>query len=301
MLRSSRIYFSTVSLFILGIACVVPGISMPDPNAVSTFAAQTVIAGLTQDAPQEIFSPTLEATFTPTFTFTPTLTFTPTFTPTETQTPIPIFSPTPIIPMISVSVPTNCRNGPGRAYGITGSLLVGKTAEVHGRDPTGNYWYIRNPGPGAQFCWVWGEYATLSGPYLFLPVFTPPPTPTPTVTPTPSPSFTMKFDNLDSCAGWWVDIQLKNTGAVTFRSVKIEVKDMVTDVEHVALADGFTDLDGCLKTTTKDTLAPGDTFNLSAPAFAYDPSGNNIRVIITLCTNSGQKGGCVTNKINFKP
>lgn len=300
MLCLPRIIKLVAMLFILSTACVVPGIAMPDTNAVSTSAAETVIAGLTQDVPQEIFSPISEMTLTSTstFTFTPV---SPTFTPTETQTPIPILSPTSIIPMISVSVPTNCRNGPGRVYDRVGALLVGQTAEVHGRDPTGNYWYIRNPGPGAQFCWVWGEYATLSGPYLFLPVFTPPPTPTPTVTPTPSPSFTMKFDNLDSCAGWWVEIQLKNTGAVTFRSVKIEVKDTVTDVEHVALADGFTDLDGCLKTTTKDTLAPEDTFNLSAPAFAYDPSGNNIRVIITLCTNTDQKGGCVTNKINFKP
>ncbi|WKZ37036.1 MAG: hypothetical protein QY332_03745 [Anaerolineales bacterium] len=304
MSRTPGVYLSMTSLLIMSVACSLPEALVPDARSVSTAAAQTVIAGLTQDAPLEVFPPTAEMTSTPASTFTvqpPTLTPISSPAGTETQTPIPIFTPTSTIPLISVSVPTNCRNGPGRAYVITGSLLVGKIAEVYGRDPTGNYWYIRNPGAGAQFCWVWGEYATLTGSTQLLPVFTPPPTPTPTMMPTPSPSFTAKFDNLDSCAGWWFDLQLKNTGAISFRSVKIEVKDLATDVELVALTDGFTDLDGCLKTTTKDVLAPGDTFNLSAPAFVYNPSGNNIRVFITLCTNTAQKGGCVTNKINFKP
>jgi hypothetical protein len=298
MFRSPRIYLSLAGLMIASAACVVPGMTVPDTDAVSTAAAQTVVAGLTQNAPLEIFSPTAEMTSTPTSTFTP---LPPTLTPTETQTPIPIFTPTPVFPLISVSVPTNCRSGPGKAYGITGSLLVGKVAEVYGRDPTGNYWYIRNPGAGAQFCWVWGEYATLEGPYQLLPVFTPPPTPTPTMTPTPSPSFTAEYAGLDSCNGWWVEIKLKNTGPIPFRSVNISVKDNATDVELVSLADGFTDQDGCLKTTTKDILSSEDTFTLSSPAFNYNPKGHNLRVTITLCSNTGQMGTCVTNKINFKP
>lgn len=40
----------------------------------------------------------------------------------------------------------------------------------------------------------------------------------------------------------------------------IEIKDQVTEVELPAYTDGFTDLDGCLKTTTKDVINPGDTF-----------------------------------------
>ena len=60
-------------------------------------------------------------------------------------TPLVIASPTSIMPMISVSVPTNCRSGPGKAYPIEGALLVGEVAQVLGDDPTGNYWYIPNP------------------------------------------------------------------------------------------------------------------------------------------------------------
>jgi len=303
MLRSHQFYFPAAVLLIASMACVAPGITTPDTGIISTAAAQTVIAGLTQNAPQETLLPALEATPTVTFTLEP-----PTFTPTETVTPSPVFTATPQIPLISVSVNTNCRNGPGKVYNLQGALLVGEVAQVYGRDPTNQYWYIRNPDAGPEFCWAWGEYATLSGPVLLLPVFTPPPTPTatltptPTFTPTPSPAFSAEYASLDTCnSSWWTEIKLKNTGSIQLKSVNISVKDKVTNVVQVALADGFIDIDGCLKTTTKDKLDIGDTYLLSAPAFNYDPTGHELVVNITLCSDTGQKGLCATRKINVTP
>ncbi len=249
MSRSQRIYFPVIVLLITSIACGESGnAATPDMDALNTTVAQTVVAGLTLTAPI--------ATLSPTFTFTPEP---PTATATPTETPTLTFTPTPLIPLISVSVNTNCRNGPGKVYNMQGALLVGEVAQVYGRDPTNNYWYIRNPDSGAEFCWVWGEYATLTGPYLLLPIFTPPPTPTatstptPTFTPTPSPAFNAEYASLDTCnASWWVDVKLKNTGSIAFKSVTVSVQDKVTSVTQVLLTDGFTDIDGCLKTTTKD-------------------------------------------------
>lgn len=297
MFRTSRIYVPVTILLIASMACAAPGTATPDANVISTFAAQTVIAGLTQNAPAATLSPTLEVT--PTLTFTPT----ETSTPTETPTPIIIFTATLTVPLMSVSISTNCRNGPGKVYGRVGALLVGESAEVYGRDPTNQYWYIRNPDPGPEFCWAWGEYATLVGSILMLPIFTPPPTPTPTMTPTPAPAFAAEYSSKDTCnTNWWVELKLKNTGPISFKSVSISVIDKDTNVEVVSLADGFVNIDGCLKTTTKDTLASGDTYLLSAPPFAYDPAGHNLRVKITLCSETGQKGMCITvNKIDFKP
>ena len=60
-------------------------------------------------------------------------------------TPTPVFTSTPGIPLISVTVATNCRVGPGKVYDRVGALLVGQVAEVVGRNLNGNYWYIRNP------------------------------------------------------------------------------------------------------------------------------------------------------------
>jgi hypothetical protein len=214
---------------------------------------------------------------------------------------------TPNILQISVSVDTNCRNGPGKVYQRVGALLVGEVAQVYGRDPTSRYWYIPNPDSSNEFCWVWGEYASLTGNTTFLPVYTPPPTPTPTFTPkptytpTPSPDFEVSYNGLDSCTGWWVEFKLKNTGSIPFKSMGITVRDTVTDIVLANFSDGFTNIDGCLSTKTWDTLGLGKTHVISAPAFYYDPSGNKLRATIFLCSDIGQSGTCVTRTINFKP
>jgi hypothetical protein len=291
-------------VLLLGIlACVgMPVVSTPNTGDISTAAAQTVFADLTRNAPQAFFSATSMLTQPPAFTSTETPTPSQTFTVTMSSTPSPFIS------LISVSTPTNCRNGPGKVYDMQGALLVGEFAEVFGRDPTGNYWYIRNPDSDPEFCWVWGKYATLTGPALLLPVFTSPPTPTPTftpsptLTPTPSPAFKADYIGLDACNGsWWVEIKLKNKGSVPFKSVNISVKDKTTSFASVNLADGFINMDGCLSRTVQDTIGLSDSYLLSAPAFNYDPTGHEIVSVITLCSDTGQKGLCATGKINFTP
>ena len=303
MIFTNRIHISVAILLIVGIACSTTNIFTSDTNAVNTSVAQTVPAALTQNTNQVTLSPALVATSTSTFSPEP-----PTFTPTQTLTATLAFTSTPFVPLISVSVNTNCRNGPGKVYDMVGALLIGETAEVYGRESTNNYWYILNPDLNPKFCWVWGKYATLVGPALLMPIFTPPPTPTatltplPTLTPTPSPAFNADYASQDTCnSNWWVEVILKNTGSIPFKSVNISVKDKLTDVVLVNLADGFTNLDGCLVKTTKDTIGLGDTYLLSAPAFAYNPTGHNLVVVITLCSDTGQKGLCATRKLNFKP
>jgi len=87
--------------------------------------------------------------------------------------------------MARVSENTNCRTGPGVVYDLVGALLVGEQAVVVGKFSAGNYWIINNP-DAAGTCWIWGQYATVSGNTAGLPEYTAPPTPTPTFTPTPS-------------------------------------------------------------------------------------------------------------------
>jgi len=190
---------------------------------------------------------------------------------------------------------------------MEGALLVGEVAQVYGRDPTGRYWYIRNPDSTNGYCWLWGEYATVTGSTAFLPIYTPPPTPTPTFTPkptftpTPSPNFEATYSGLDTCVGWWVEVELKNTGTIPFRSMGITVKDTVTDVVLANFADDFTNTDGCTISKTRDVFGVGKTRIISAPAFNYDPSGHKILATIILCSDEGQSGSCVTKTINFKP
>src|SRR5215213_7948301 len=182
-------------LLIVSLACVLPSAAAPtqDLNSMGTSVMETMISGATQTAFAGIPVGLVD-------TLTPTQTFTPVFTSSPTLTATPAFTSTPLVPLISVSVATNCRVGPGKIYDRVGALLVGEVAEVSGRNPTGDYWYIRNPDSNSGgFCWLWGNYATLSGNLSVLPVYTPPPTPT------PMPNFDASYAGKDTCAGWWVD------------------------------------------------------------------------------------------------
>jgi len=147
-------------------------------DALQTRIAGTVAAENLAQAPvgtsdvqppgPDIPIPTLTATLSPTVTLSPTLTLSPTITLTSTLE----------APMVSVSTSTNCRTGPGTIFDIVGALMVGEQAEVVGKAEYGNYWIIKNP-DGSGECWLWSNYATVTGPTDGLTVYTPPPTPTP--------------------------------------------------------------------------------------------------------------------------
>lgn len=119
--------------------------------------------------------------------------------PTDTPSPEIVMTatitltPTPETPMVSVSMDTNCRKGPGTVYDYIGALLVGETAEVVGASRDGEYWIIKNPDRAGE-CWLWGRYATVTGPTEALPKYTPPPTPTPIATATPTVTATPEYN-----------------------------------------------------------------------------------------------------------
>ncbi|MBT3336328.1 MAG: hypothetical protein HN855_04605 [Anaerolineae bacterium] len=86
------------------------------------------------------------------------------------------FTSTPSVPMISVSVDTHCRSGPGQGYESLGALTVGKKAEVVGKRTSHEYWIIKNPDKNGE-CWLWGYYATVTGDTSGLPEYSIPPVP----------------------------------------------------------------------------------------------------------------------------
>lgn len=296
-MRTFKLASLSLIVMLLGIfACVAPEIPQAPPTVDATSAAKTLLVIIQQTQSAVPGAPASD-TAAPTATFTPEP---PTFTPTATLSPTPIFTVTPVVPMISVSIPTNCRVGPGKSYKQVGALLVDESAQVYARNPDGSYWYIRNPDSPPEYCWVTGEYATISGLAIGLPVFTPPPTPTPTFTATPSPGFDLSNGVMESCAGPWVNIDVENTGSVTFRSVSLTVKDTVTSILVTVTTDGFTERSGC-STTSKKTLLPGKTLTVSSPNFPYNPTGHKLRATLTLCTGTGLNGTCATESLVFKP
>ena len=88
---------------------------------------------------------------------------------------------------VVVSVDTNCRTGPGQAYPSVYGLPVGVIGKVVGKNPSvSNYWVIEIPNSNGGTCWLWGQYATVTGDTTSLKVVAVPATPTPTKTITPT-------------------------------------------------------------------------------------------------------------------
>ena len=110
---------------------------------------------------------------------------------TATSTPDPssanAASPASGAPTVTVSTATNCRTGPGQAYSSIYGLPVGISAEVVGKNTSTNYWIIKIPN-GSGTCWLWGQYATVTGDTSGLQNVAIPPTPTLTITPTFTPT-----------------------------------------------------------------------------------------------------------------
>jgi hypothetical protein len=265
-------------LVLLGLqACNLPSSNQPNTEInPETAVAQT----LTQFA----FDQPRTATFTP----LPPVTFTVTLTST------PAATNTPAYPYVTLSEGTNCRTGPGKNYELIDTFVPGQTIEVLGKDPLGEYWFVRSPNNSSVLCWMWGNFAT-GGNLANVPFFTPPPSPT------PAPNFELTYASTDTCTGWWFDFTIKNTGPFSFKSMSISVRDTVTDVLLTDFGDGFEDLGGCAASGVVSSIDPGNTYTVSSPQFVVDPTGHKIKAALTLCTGLGQGGQCVTKNIEFKP
>src|SRR5512135_328703 len=81
---------------------------------------------------------------------------------------------------------SNCRSGPGTGYTIVTSLNGGQIVTVAGQDTADNYWVVDVPDGGGT-CWLWGQYAKVSGDVSALPQMSPAVAAAPKPTKTPKP------------------------------------------------------------------------------------------------------------------
>jgi len=216
-----------------------------------------------------------------------------------TETPSITLSPTPQLVMVTVSVATNCRTGPGEPYEIVGALSPGIPAEVIGRNASGDTWIIKLPSNPAVTCWLWGYYATVTGDTSGLTIHTPPPTPTPAI------GFTVSYRSSLTCEGTYCfTFTLVNTGSITWESYRLVMYDSNTSTTTTYQQDVFGDYD-CWGTISQwDDLEPGEagvTGNYGTGLFHYNPIGHNMTATFTVCSLEGQAGTCVDKSITFTP
>jgi hypothetical protein len=284
--------FSIITILLASSACNLQFSAPLQGNAVDTavsqtFDAQTQIARGAQQTVAAMVTDTLES---------------------PSVTPLPTFTFTPDVPRVSVSVETNCRWGPGQVYDYLGGLMVGETSEIFARDPTGKYWYIRNlDAPG--FCWLWGEYATITGNTSSLPVYTPEPTPTPSPTPPPTSTsttpplaaFTLSYDSMSHCgASYLLKFKISNTGGVTWESISIAANDLTLDTSVPVTRDGFPSGSGCVYSDDPD-LTPGEVVVTASGNLPSNPTGHSFMAFVRVYSQDGLLGTSKDKTIYFTP
>lgn len=300
--RQLKLIVVATLFLIISLACGPTANPTVDPNALETAIQQTMIAhtlaaleanqqsGQQNQGQQQQQQP-------PTITNTVAV-----ITETPSLTPLPTNTFTPSVPMVSVSVDTNCRFGPGKGYELLGALLVGEQAEIAARDPSGLYWYIKNPDKGG-FCWLWGNYATTTGNVGSLPVFTPPATPTSTATNTPVPEFTIVYNHMDVCGVWIPIFRITNTGSLIWQSVSITITDTVTTEARNWTDDQFKEFNACVLNlgTLQDDLATNEVGFSPGGDLSADPTWHQIDVSAKLCSQDGLAGTCILRTFSFTP
>ncbi|MFZ5911570.1 MAG: CARDB domain-containing protein [Chloroflexota bacterium] len=70
--------------------------------------------------------------------------------------------PTACSPTVTATTNANVRSGPGTDYAVVGSLPLGGTAAVAGRNDANTWWYIDFPGGAGGHAWIAGSVTTAS-------------------------------------------------------------------------------------------------------------------------------------------
>lgn len=170
MTQKSRSVLAGAVLILAMLACNMPFEQVLPPNDVQTAAALTLQAILTPSLTSTAPTPVITATSSPGATRTVTSAGSPTASVSVT--------PTYSVPTLTVLEPTNCRTGPGEAYEVVFTYLEGKKLEIVGRYDPGDFWLVKSNESPNGTCWLWGEYAEVTGSFWAVASVTPPPTAT---------------------------------------------------------------------------------------------------------------------------
>jgi hypothetical protein len=279
-----RIILPLIVLLAASLACDLPASSGDEENLPATETMQalaTIVAGTLEpvdgegessesEEPEAAEDSAAEASITPTSSVTPTQG----------------------APMVSVSVDTNCRFGPGEVYEYQGALLVGEQAGIAGKLADESFWYIENPDAPPPFCWVWGAYAQVQGDTSGVAILTPPPTPTPEYTPTATLvpiSFEASEYDVTQCVHYTFITKVKNTGSVPIESYSISIAHPHEGLTLVNTQDYFAN-DPICGSTNVDSIPAGGTEFIVLDGF--QSFIGVFQVTLKVCSEEGLGGVC---------
>jgi hypothetical protein len=124
-------------------------------------------ASQTPGIPVSGLTPLLDTPTSSTSTFTPV----PLETLVDFELPTITSTSTPSVFLASPKdQPVNCRFGPAISYAVIGALVLGRQAEIIGRNTDSTWWYVRNPSDPSTSCWLSAEFVQTVGDVQSLPV-----------------------------------------------------------------------------------------------------------------------------------
>jgi hypothetical protein len=295
-MKTKSIKIIAASMLILALsACTTPTQPTIDSASLGTIVAQDV--QLTQAA-ATLTSVIAQESATPLATNTPIL-------PTNTATPEPSVTPTPSGAWLTMNQNTNCRQGPATFWPIIMTLNQGTSVEGIARSTVNDFVYVRVIDTSVHYCWVYSPATTYTYDLSRLAQYTPVPTTTPTITPTSAAGFSLSYDSLATCSSdYSLRLLVKNTGYLTWQSIKIVIVDSAAGVTLISSADNFTGYDGCTVAQTQGDLTTGESglvSNFDSAPFTYNPKGHPLVVTVSLYSEKGQSGTVISKSLSVTP
>lgn len=289
--QSHRLHSLALILLLAGLACGLPGSNgeedISDTRSVEeiqTEAVETAVAGLTQTAASE-----------------------------EDQDSVEEPDIDDDAASVSVSNDTNCRGGPNTNYGIVTIVRVGDVYEVVGQYQSGPYVIIAlNNGTE---CWLWLEYATITGDISDLQVYNPLPEPVSAATSTPTMPFVLTHYGFNECGNgvYLAIVTLQNNSSEAFKSVYVKLihlrsgggtHSMFSETNNAPfLSDPYQCPGGSWDYLVPGAsqLDPGNTAYISLLANQRSSAfGENVEATIKVCTRDDLKGQCYEQVIIFQ-
>jgi len=282
MKKNQPLILIAIVLFLSTLACNIPLAR----DSASTTEVEPTIDGtraVQDDSNAAPLQPTAPPPTEPPPEDTPKPTTIPTVTPTDT----------PSVPILTVTQNTNCRSGPGTVYDLVYIFMIGDEAEIIGRSSVVNYVIIKVPDSSGRTCWLWTQYAVITGNINALPESTPPPTPTPAATATPAFNFDFAFSSVDVCGPYEnVYLGVTNTGHIDIESRHISAQNLDTLEVISSTMDLFGEGPSCV-TIANAAIHPGAIKYVSI-RFTPPIGGHTISVTIKACAQDGLGEPCLT-------
>jgi hypothetical protein len=303
MKRNSLLWYLTLLMVIVLASCQAQPAVQPTVETAATDAALATQAVNLLAPTNTAEVATLEPTPEPTATLAPTATLEPTATTevvvSPTSAPVVVSSGDIYITLAYNAI---CRIGPETNYQSVASFTAGTRLLAVGRFANDDiHYYIENPNSQDTYCWINGNDAVVEGNRATLSMVEPLPSPTPST----GYDFSLVYSTIKQCGDDYAfSFRVTNLDKKTWQSIKVVIVDAKTKTTASYTSDYFVESVDCHSDNIQSALSAGGHAYITPynPGhFDYSPYGGSFLIRVTLCSENGMQGTCLTREVSARP